>query len=61
MCLPLKKTHNVYVIILVYYSDTHIQSVLTRFYGKCPVCDLKTESHSLNRMHVFTTQTNRSH
>jgi len=48
-----------YTLLLLGY--THLQSALTtRFYEKCPICDLKTESYSLSRMHVFTTQTNRS-
>jgi len=47
-----------YTLLLLGY--TYMQSALTtRFYGKCPVY-LKTESYSLSRMHVFTTQTNRS-
>jgi len=44
-----------YTLLLLGY--THMQSALTtRFYGKCPVCDLKTESYSLSR--IFITQTN---
>jgi len=49
-----------YTLLLLGY--THIQFVLTtRFYAKCSVCDLKTESYLLSRMHFFTTQSNRSH
>jgi len=43
------------------FGYTRMQSALTtRFYGKCPVCDLKTKSYSLSRMHVLNTQTNYS-
>jgi len=53
----LKNTHNVYVIIIRIYSYAIRFNYL--FYGKISVCNVKTESYSLNGMKVFITQINR--
>ena len=56
MFLPLK---NKYTLVLLGYIRLQ-PALTTHFSGKIPVCDLKTGSYSLSRMHVFTTQTNPS-